>query len=761
MTKVWNGKNRRSRWRRMKLRYKFPILVAVPTLALMIAFSTLSFVTARSELNEQRELAFTHLLNEKSKQLTVWLSSVNVDITVLAHNHGTFDALAAFGTGWQAFDGSAQDRLQQLYIYDNPSPTGEKDMLQDAADGSQWSAAHAEFHETFHRFQQERGYYDVFLFDLEGNLIYSVFKESDFATNFRTGEYANSDLGVAFQAATTMTAGEVYMTDFSPYAPSAGAAAKFVATPVFGTDGARLGVAALQLPADEIGRIISETEMLGETGQIYAVGDDGRARSGSTMPGGHAILDALPSLPQIAAAQHSEETMMTGVTGLSGEPVIAYTKVFDAFGKEWHLVLEQDLSEANGATRHLLSLVLLQTALVLVIVAALAFWIASKLTRRIVALSDSVKTLSGGDLESIVSEAKTGDELGDIARALERFKTELAAGKDAISERQKSVEAQAEVMQKLGEALARLAEGSLDCNLRDRFPSEYEELRENFNNTVRSLSGIVGNLQDNAEQIDSDAQRLNDNTVSLSQRTENQAATLEETAAAMHEISTSVKATATGARDIASAIDGTRAQAERGENVRREAVSAMKTIEDSSEQIGHIVQLMDDIAFQTNLLALNAGVEAARAGDAGLGFAVVASEVRALAQRSSDGASEIRRLIVGSNDNIAIGVGLVSDMGAAIEEVLSGVNAVSAQIKEIASGAEEQSTGLSEINSGIVVLDRVTQQNAAMVDESATSSLELRQKAGEMKELAGHFSGGEGEYRGSDRSSSPPFAQAS
>jgi methyl-accepting chemotaxis protein len=745
----------------MKLRHKFPILVAVPTLALMVAFSLLSFATARSELNAQRELGFTNLLDAKSNQLTVWFSAVNVDLRVLADSHATFDALKGFHSGWEAFDGAAQETLQQLYVFENPHPAGEKDQLRDAADGSAWSETHAEYHETFHTFQQEREYYDVFLFDLDGNLVYSVFKKLDFATNFRSGEYSNSDLGAAFQKATSMSHGEVYVTDFAAYAPSNEAPAKFVAAPVFDTDGTRLGVVALQLPADKIGHIISDSDVLGETGQIYAVGEDGTARSNSTRPGGHGILDALPALPQIEAAQHSEETMMTGVTGLSGEPVIAYTKIFDAFGKEWHLILEQDLTEANASTRHLLSLVLLQTVIVLIIAAALAFWIASKLTHRIVALSDSVTTLSGGDLESIVAETKTGDELGDIARALERFKTELAAGKDAISERQRSVESQAKVMNQLSDALARLADGRLDCGLRDSFPPEYEKLRKNFNNTVQALSGIVGNLQKNAEQIDSDARRLNENTLSLSQRTESQAATLEETAAAMHEIGVSVKGTATGARDIAIAIDRTRDQAERGEQVRGEAVSAMEMIESSSAKIGHIVQLMDDIAFQTNLLALNAGVEAARAGDAGLGFAVVASEVRALAQRSSDGASEIRRLNVSSNESIDNGVGLVSEMGESIKEILSGVNEVSTQIKEIANRAEEQSVGLSEINSGIVILDRVTQQNAAMVDESAASSLELRQKASEMKGLSDHFRGGEVKEGGATPSLDASFAQAS
>lgn len=746
MNKTWDGKNRRKRWRRLKIRYKFPILVAVPTLAVMIIASTLSFVKARNALSDQQSSAFIQLLDKQSEALGAWIATAYRDVEMLATGKAAQDAVVAFHEGWIALQDDPQKQLQRLYITENPYPTGEKYQLLDAEDGSVWSAAHAQFHAGFQSFQRLGGYYDLFLFDLDGNLIYSVFKEADFATNFRDGTYADSDLGIVFRTAVTLPRGESRMTDFAPYAPSFDAPAKFIATAVFDGQGNRIGVAALQLAIGQIGEIISDSPVLGETGQIYAVGQDGTARSAALKADGHEIFDEMPDLPQIRAARNNEEAAFRGVIGLSGDRVVSHTKVVDIFDAKWRLVFEQDQVEADAQANHLLVLAVIQASIVFIIIGCLGYWIANTLTRRIVRLSNSVNGLSKGDLESIVSETKTGDEIGDIARALENFKNDLAAGQVAINAQKRSAEIQKDVMDQLGLALAELSRGALDCAIKDAFPSEFEALRQNFNETLSALAGIVRNLQRNAEQINVDAQKLSDGTASLSQRTENQAATLEETVAAMHEIGGSVTKTATGAREIVAAIDSTRLEAERGEEVGVQAVSAMKTIEDSSKQISNIVQLMDDIAFQTNLLALNAGVEAARAGDAGRGFAVVASEVRALAQRSSDGASEIRRLIVGSNEGIGHGVKLVSDMGLAIELVLGGVNKVARHIKEIAGSAEEQATGLSEINLGIEMLDKVTQQNAAMVDESAASSRELQQKAGEMQRLAAHFHGGDSQW---------------
>lgn len=762
LSQTWNGKNRRNYWRRMKLRYRMPILIGIPTLFLMIATSVLSFQLARSALDQQRDLAFSELLTDKSLRLEAWLNSIRTDVQILAELAVTQDAIRGFSAGWLDLGENQQATLQRLYIEENPFPAGEKDKYPAADDGSAWSAAHQQFHPDFHSFQQRRKYYDIFLFDLDGNLIYSVFKETDFATSFLSGEFAESGLGEAFRGAAILPEGEIFTTDFAPYAPSFGAAAKFIAAPVYDASGARLGVVALQIPVDEIGNIISSSELLGRTGQVYAVGTDGKARSNSLKDGGHALLDALPDLPQINAAASGVEMQFHDVPGLSGRPVIAMTQAFNHFGTTWQLVLEQDVQEANEASSQLLSIAILQALIVMLIVAVIAFWVAHTLTSRIFSLSRSVSEMAEGDIETNVAQIKTGDELGDIARAIERFRKQLFDGKTAIRNQEVAGRAQSEVMQKLSDALGRLSEGALDCTLTTPFPDSYEDLRHNFNRSVTELAAIIDQLKPAANLIDQDADQMSRNADQLSQRTENQAATLEQTAAAMEQMSLTVRETAAGAQEIVQLIGSVEAQAEHGEKVGKETFEAMTNIETSANEIAQIVQLIDDIAFQTNLLALNAGVEAARAGDAGRGFSVVASEVRALSLRSSDNASQIRALIKKSGESVKRGVELANDMGDAIKNILGGVSQVSDSIRTIAASAEEQAMGLTEMNSAVTVLDRATQENAALAEHTAGSSRKLQQRAGEMKGLVARFHGSPGDGdRAAEQATTRPAARLS
>ncbi|MGH1416472.1 MAG: methyl-accepting chemotaxis protein [Pelagimonas sp.] len=328
---------------------------------------------------------------------------------------------------------------------------------------------------------------------------------------------------------------------------------------------------------------------------------------------------------------------------------------------------------------------------------------------------------------------------GDLETVYKTLKEKVTSDRHDASETENWATEMAFVMEQLGGGLRNLSAGDLSCQIRKPMQADYEPLRADFNQTVDSLANIISEMGASAESIDRDAAVLSEGADNLSQRTENQAATLEQTAAAMEQITSSVTSTADGAKQIVSAISQARDKAESGEIVRGRAVEAMGAIEKSSKQIAQIIQVMEEIAFQTNLLSLNAGVEAARAGEVGRGFAVVAAEVRALAQRSSDSASEIRELIEESNDNVSNGVVLVSEMGHSIEEILEGVTEVTSRVQSIASGASEQATGLSEINNGISMLDQVTQQNAAMVGESAAAGRALREKAVGIRALVTQF----------------------
>ncbi|MBL3567524.1 hypothetical protein JMM59_21340, partial [Rhodovulum sulfidophilum] len=284
-----------------------------------------------------------------------------------------------------------------------------------------------------------------------------------------------------------------------------------------------------------------------------------------------------------------------------------------------------------------------------------------------------------------------------------------------------------------------LSEGDLTSTIDTKFADDYEQLRQDFNATVETLNALMGEIVENATEITTRAEEISGASDDLSRRTENQAATLEQTAAAMDEMTASVRAAAEGAAKVEDVVREARGNAEQSGLVVREAIGAMSEIKKSSDGINQIIGVIDDIAFQTNLLALNAGVEAARAGEAGRGFAVVASEVRALAQRSSEAAKEIKTLISASSDQVETGVSLVNRGGAALTDIVERVGNIAALIADIATGAQEQSVGLAEINVGVNELDKVTQQNAAMVEEANAAAVTMKQEAGNLQTLVARF----------------------
>jgi len=308
------------------------------------------------------------------------------------------------------------------------------------------------------------------------------------------------------------------------------------------------------------------------------------------------------------------------------------------------------------------------------------------------------------------------------------------------------------VVGSFGEGMSALANGDLTYRVTKDVPAAYVPLRDDFNGAVTAMQDAMAAIMHNATAVKSGAGEIAQAANDLSRRTEQQAATLEQTAAALDEVTVTVRKTAEGAALANKVVGNARQDASKSGEVVTEAVAAMSEIERSSRQVSQIIGVIDEIAFQTNLLALNAGVEAARAGDAGRGFAVVAQEVRALAQRSSAAAKEIKALIFDSSKHVGNGVQLVNQAGASLSKIVDQVNEMSALVSEISASAGQQSTALGEVNTAVNQLDQVTQQNAAMVEETTAASQSLNNEAQELGRQVARF---RVEYGAADLGSAP------
>ena len=741
-----NGlRNRRRLFGRMSFRRKLPLMIAVPFVLLAAIICYIDYRLKLEEAHAARFVLLEAMMDEREAALDAWYREIESDIRTVASYGRPDRVIAEFQSAWRALGaalGAAPgETLRRLYITDNPNAVGEKDLLDDAGDGSLFSRLHATYHPGMRTMQRELGYYDVFLFNTEGDLVYSVFKELDFATNFRDGPYADSGLGEAFRGASGAADGELVLTSFAAYDPSAGAAASFAAMPVFDRSGTRVGVVAMQIPIDRVARILSQSALLGQTGLVYLVGPDGRARSASPFEGGHDVLDPLPDLPQIAAAQADDHSLLTDVPGLTGQPVEAQGRRFDFAGQSWAMVREQDMQEARAEDTAMWRLFLLQVAAAALVAAAAGLTLARSLSRRIGELSTSVEDVARGHLEAEVNQLRTGDEIGDIARTLLLFRKKLLAADEAKAAREVMLAEQREVVTELQAALEKLAAGNLDCRIYRELSNDYEGLRQHFNATVDELAAIIAQVSATSAEIESDTERLNDSSNKLAVRTENQAATLEQSTAALQQVTTTVQSSATDAREVVRVIEKMRAGTDSSTALKDHAVEAMARIEESSKKISQIIGVIEDIAFQTNLLALNAGVEAARAGEVGRGFAVVASEVRALAQRSHDSAGEIRDLISESARSVQDGVDLVSDLGRGIDGISGMTRDMAGRVQRIAESTEDQSRSLSDVSTGVIELDGMTQKNAGMVMDFSEGGKALNDKALELRRMVAHFKG--------------------
>ena len=329
----------------MTVRYGLGIFLGAIVVSFVIG--GLVYDNYRRELLRKKVETRLELLRDlRHRSLKGYLNTIAAEAVIWGSQEKMLLAFEELVRTWEESGPNASEKLRRLYIDDNPKPVGARDELEDAGDGSPYSRAHRTYHSWLRGFLKNQGYYDVFLFDLQGDLIYTVFKEQDFGTNFLGGPYSGSGLGDVFRRARTLREGDVAFADFAAYEPSAGAPASFVGAPLM-RDGERLGVLAFQLPSNRINDIMRFSAGMGRTGETYLVGGDFLMRSDSRF------FENSTTLVQVVETDASQRAVR-GEQGFllcddyRGTPVFSSFRGIEFHGVTWALLSEMDEQEAMG-----------------------------------------------------------------------------------------------------------------------------------------------------------------------------------------------------------------------------------------------------------------------------------------------------------------------------------------------------------------------------------------------------------------------------
>ena len=706
----------------LSLTRKIPGQMVLATLLSVLTLGLASYFLSSSALRDAAQDKFTALVQSRHDELVSYLGSVRDDAVAFADNSKVSDALAAYQQGWGELAG-AEDvtaALQKRYIDDNPNPIGEKHKLDAAGDGSAYSGSHARFHPMFRQFLEARGYYDIFLISTSGDVVYTVFKERDFASNVEHGAGKDTGLGEVFRKARAGSAGSVAFSDFASYAPSNGVPASFIATPIVRA-GKVLGVLAFQMPIDRINHVMQAAAGMGASGETFLVGADHLMRSDSRFAKESSILKTKVETDTVQAA-------LSGASGFDEVPdsrgvsVLSAYRPLDFEGVRWAVVSQAASAEVMAPVRALRNVLALIGVAILAVRAGIGVFVSRGITGPIAGLTGAMGRLADGEHGVDIPGGGRGDELGQMAAAVLVFKENMIRARE-LAEQEAASQAQRE-------ARAQTIE---------RLTAEFE--RE---------TGLVMNT------VASAATEMQATASSMSAAAEQTSAQSTVVAAASEQASANVQTVASAAEELSASIGEISRQVSHSAQIAGKAVTEaertniqVQGLTEAAQKIGEVVQMITGIAGQTNLLALNATIEAARAGDAGKGFAVVASEVKNLANETAKATEQITDQIAAVQQATREAVAAIQSIGGTIGEIsdistmiASAMREQGAATQEIARNVAQASVGTHEVSTNIVGVSHAAVSTGASAEQVLGVASELSQQSELLRGKVVHFLSG-------------------